>query len=85
MHVVTEADSNRDLAKGMQGWEIRVARRVNARLGWKGKVFADRFSSAWHFTGWTHDRWREGRVGGEVGAGAAVRLGVGPCVAPRLQ
>ena len=101
MHVVTEADSNRDLAKGMQGWEIRVARRVNARLGRKGRVFADRyhavpvrsprqlrntlcyvlnnahrhevpqdpmwngidpFSSAWHFAGWTHDRWREGRA-----------------------
>jgi len=99
MHVVAEADSNRDLAKGMQGWEIRVARRVNARLGRKGKVFADRFhavpvrsprqlrntlcyvlnnghrhreqmdpagggvdpfSSAWHFTGWSHDRWRRG-------------------------
>jgi len=43
MHVVTEADTNRDLAKGMQGWEIRVARRLNRRLGRKGKVFADRF------------------------------------------
>ncbi len=98
MHVVTEADSNRDLAKGMQGWEIRVARRINARLDRKGKVFADRyhavpvrsprqlrntlcyvmnnghrhdeqeprngidpFSSAWHFDGWSHDRWKRGR------------------------
>jgi hypothetical protein len=99
MHVVTEADSNRALAKGMQGWEIRVARRVNRKLGRKGKVFADRFhavpvrsprqlrntlcyvlnnghrhgerseprwrgidpfSSAWHFEGWSHDRWRRG-------------------------
>ena len=99
VHLVSEADSNDDLAKGVQGWEIRVARRVNARLGRKGKVFADRFhavpvrsprhlrdtlcyvlnnglrhneqreprwngmdpfSSAWHFDGWTHDRWRRG-------------------------
>jgi hypothetical protein len=76
-----------------------VARRVNARLGRKGRVFVDRFhavpvrsprqlrntlcyvlnnghrhnerrdprsngidpfSSAWHFDGWTHDRWRRG-------------------------
>jgi REP element-mobilizing transposase RayT len=99
MHVVTEAESNRALSRGMQGWEIRVARRVNARLGRKGRVFADRFhavpvrsprqlrntlcyvmnnghrhdeprdprwngidpfSSAWHFDGWSHDRWRRG-------------------------
>ena len=43
MHVVCEADSNEALARGIQGWEIRVARRVNRRLGRKGKVFADRF------------------------------------------
>jgi REP element-mobilizing transposase RayT len=99
MHLMTEADSNEALARGVQGWEIRVARRVNARLGRKGKVFADRFhavpvrsprqlrhtlcyilnnahrhgepidpafggvdpfSSAWHFEGWSHDRWRRG-------------------------
>ena len=99
MHVMTEAESNQALSRGVQGWEIRVARRVNARLGRKGKVFADRFhavpvrsprqlrntlcyvlnnghrhdeardplwngidpfSSAWHFDGWTHDRWRRG-------------------------
>ena len=29
MHVVTEAESNQALSRGMQGWEIRVARRVN--------------------------------------------------------
>ncbi len=43
MHVITEAESNRALSRGVQGWEIRVARRVNARLGRKGRVFADRF------------------------------------------
>jgi REP element-mobilizing transposase RayT len=43
MHVVSEADSNQALARGVQGWEIRVARRLNRRLGRKGRVFADRF------------------------------------------
>jgi REP element-mobilizing transposase RayT len=99
IHVVSEADSNDALARGVQGWEIRVARRVNRRLGRQGRVFADRFhavpvrsprqlrntlchvinnahrhgepidrrwngidpfSSAWHFHGWSHDRWRRG-------------------------
>ncbi len=97
MHLVSEADSNDALARGIQGWEIRVAKRINRKLGRNGKVFADRFhavplrtprqvrnalcyvmnnarrhgerldphwngidpfSSAWHFAGWSHDRWR---------------------------
>ncbi len=43
MHVMSEADSNDALARGIQGWEIRVAKRINRKLGRKGKVFADRF------------------------------------------
>jgi len=99
LHLACEADSNQGLSRGMQGLEISVAKRLNAKLGRKGKVFADRFhavvvrsprqmrnalcyilnnarrhgealdsayggvdpfSSAWHFEGWTHDRWRRG-------------------------
>jgi len=99
LHLACEADSNEGLSRGMQGLEISVAKRVNAKLGRKGKVFADRFhavvvtsprqmrnalcyimnnarrhgerldpsyggidpfSSAWHFDGWSHDRWRQG-------------------------
>lgn len=99
LHLVSEADSNQALARGVQGWEIRLARRLNRKLGRRGKVFADRFhavplrtprqvrnalcyvmnnarrhgerldplyngidpfSSAWHFAGWSHDRWRRG-------------------------
>src|SRR5678815_3040353 len=99
LHLACEADSNQGLSRGMQGLEISVAKRVNAKLGRKGKVFADRFhavvvtsprqmrnalcyimnnarrhgerldpsyggidpfSSAWHFEGWSHDRWRQG-------------------------
>ena len=43
LHLMCEADSNQALARGMQGLEIRFARRVNRKLGRKGKVFADRF------------------------------------------
>ena len=43
LHLMCEADSNQGLARGMQGLEIRFARRVNRKLGRKGKVFADRF------------------------------------------
>jgi REP element-mobilizing transposase RayT len=99
LHLACEADSNQELSRGVQGLEISVAKRLNARLARKGKVFADRFharvvtsprqmrnalcyimnnarrhgerldpayggidpfSSAWHFDGWSHDRWRRG-------------------------
>jgi REP element-mobilizing transposase RayT len=43
LHLACEADSNEALARGMQGFEIRFAKRVNGKLGRKGKVFADRF------------------------------------------
>jgi len=99
LHFACEADSNQGLSRGMQGLEISVAKRLNAKLGRTGKVFADRFhavvmtsprqmrsalcyimnnarrhgerldpeyggvdpfSSAWHFDGWSHERWRQG-------------------------
>ena len=98
LHLACEADSNQGLSRGMQGLGISFAKRVNAKLGRKGKVLADRFhavvvtsprqmrnalcyimnnarrhgerldpsyggidpfSSAWHFDGWSHDRWRD--------------------------
>jgi len=43
LHLMTEAASNEALARGMQGLEIRFARRVNGKLDRKGKVFADRY------------------------------------------
>ncbi len=43
LHLMCEAESNEALARGMQGLEIRFARRVNRKLERKGKVFADRF------------------------------------------
>jgi REP element-mobilizing transposase RayT len=112
LHLACEADSNHGLSRGMQGLEISFAKRINAKLGRKGKVFADRFhavpirsprqmrnalcyimnnarrhgealdpayggvdpfSSAWHFDGWSHDRWRRGLDPPPAGK---------PCVAP---
>jgi putative transposase len=43
LHFVVEADGKTALSRGMQGLAIRIARRLNARLGRKGPVFADRY------------------------------------------
>lgn len=43
LHLVVEAADKRALSLGMQGLAIRVARRLNARLGRRGPVFADRY------------------------------------------
>jgi hypothetical protein len=43
LHFVVEADGTAALSLGMQGLAIRIARRLNARLGRKGPVFADRY------------------------------------------
>jgi REP element-mobilizing transposase RayT len=45
IHLVCEAESADQLSRGMQGWSIRVARRLNRKLGRAGKVFADRYHS----------------------------------------
>jgi REP element-mobilizing transposase RayT len=43
LHLVCEAASNRALARGMQTFEQRVTRALNALLGRKGTVWADRY------------------------------------------
>jgi hypothetical protein len=43
LHLVCEADDERALGRGLQGLGIRIARGLNARLGRKGRVFADRY------------------------------------------
>ena len=43
IHLVCEADSNERLSRGMQGWAIRMARRLNQRLGRSGRVIQDRY------------------------------------------
>ena len=43
IHMVCEADNVTRLARGVQGWAVRVARGLNRRLERKGRVFADRY------------------------------------------
>ncbi len=43
LHLITEAAGNDALARGMQGLEVRLARRLNSALMRKGKLFAYRY------------------------------------------
>jgi putative transposase len=43
VHLVCEAKDAGSLSRGMQGFCISFARRINRKLGRKGSVFADRF------------------------------------------
>src|SRR5690349_4342856 len=39
IHLMCEAANNAALARGMQGWSVRVARGLNKKLGREGTVF----------------------------------------------
>ena len=43
IHLICEASDNDALARGIQGWSVRVARGVNRFLGREGSVFDDRY------------------------------------------
>ncbi|HEX5632696.1 MAG TPA: hypothetical protein VFX50_05685 [Gemmatimonadales bacterium] len=43
LHLLVEADDARALSGGVAGLAIRIARRLNAHLGRRGRVFAGRF------------------------------------------
>jgi REP element-mobilizing transposase RayT len=43
LHLITEAANRDELARGLQGFEVRVARRLNAALMRTGKLFAHRY------------------------------------------
>jgi putative transposase len=43
VHLVCEAQSSVALSRGMQGFKIRLARRINRALARRGAVFADRY------------------------------------------
>ena len=45
LHLVVEAEDAKSLSRGIQGLAIRIARRLNRRIGRKGPVFADRYHS----------------------------------------
>lgn len=46
VHLICEATNNQMLARGMQGWTVRMARGLNAYLGRCGGVFHDRYHMA---------------------------------------
>lgn len=43
LHLLVEAPDKRGLARGVAGLEIRIARRLNQRLGRKGKLWSERY------------------------------------------
>jgi REP element-mobilizing transposase RayT len=43
IHAIVEADSKPALSRGMQGFQISLAKHLNAELGRTGRVFADRY------------------------------------------
>ena len=43
LHLVIEAANEHALSAGMQGFEVRLARRVNRALGRRGQLFAHRY------------------------------------------
>lgn len=45
IHLLCEADDEAALAGGVRAFELRLTRRLNATLGRKGSVFADRYHS----------------------------------------
>jgi len=45
IHLIAEANSESFLARGIQGFKVRVARGLNGHLGRRGAVFAERYHS----------------------------------------
>jgi putative transposase len=45
LHLIVEADTSRDLSRGVQGLCVRLARALNQALKRHGRVFADHFHS----------------------------------------
>ena len=43
LHLIVEASDERQLARGLQSLEIRVAKALNRMMGRRGPVFADRY------------------------------------------
>jgi REP element-mobilizing transposase RayT len=43
LHLVTEASARRDMSNGMRALLIRIARSLNALMGTRGRLYADRY------------------------------------------
>src|SRR5262249_48961775 len=47
LHLITEAVDKARLATGVQGFNVRIARRLNSALKRKGKLFAHRYHATY--------------------------------------
>jgi REP element-mobilizing transposase RayT len=47
VHLLVEADDERELSRGVRAFEISFARRLNRACGRKGRVFADRYHASY--------------------------------------
>jgi REP element-mobilizing transposase RayT len=45
LHLIVEAEDRRALSTAMRGLAVRLARRINRRMGRRGSLFADRYHS----------------------------------------
>jgi putative transposase len=43
VHLIVEAEGTKELSRGMQGLNVRMAMTLNRLMGRRGKVFADRY------------------------------------------
>ncbi len=43
IHLIVEASDRRTLGRGIAGLEVRIARRINARIGRKGSLWSGRY------------------------------------------
>ena len=43
LHLIAEAEDARALSRGLQGLQVRIARRLNKALSRAGRVFSDRY------------------------------------------
>ncbi len=70
LHLLCEAVDRMALARGMQGFEVSAARRVNAAIGRRGSVFTDRYHarvlnsprSTRHALAYVLNNWRRHRL-----------------------
>ena len=75
LRFVVEAAGTQALSRGMQGLTIRLARRINAQLGRRGKLFAQRYHARpLRTAAEVRDAIRDVLLGAR-GAGARLKLG----------
>jgi len=75
VQTICEAADKERLARGMQGLAILVAKRLNSKLGGKGKLFAQRYHARILRTPTEAEQRETARFEGGVGLGGSALLG----------